>query len=290
MAAARYAGRLSVLFAGLSGLVGMGIFIFATPASAWFWQNSATLRQLQFPWRLLDLALLLLALASAWWAAILRPNWRTWLLGAALALMYLNAVPYLYPARLDALPRRPTLADASRIQKEQGVVGLTAWGEYSSAAVDEVGRPALPAPTVARRFRREGAATRLCRATRRRRRRPGSYLGPLHAGAGDGDARRATSPAGKPRLTGIRCPHGLTNRAASRLACPQAATRWPRWARTPVRWLADALSFLALGTAGWLSLRPGAFRAGVAPSNSAVPGPVLLVLIALLVLKWPSST
>ena len=142
MAAARTPAALS-LFAGLSGLVGMGIFIFATPASAWFWQNSATLRQLQFPWRLLDLALLLLALASAWWAAILRPNWRTWLLGTALALMYLNAVPYLYPARLDALPRQPTLADASRIQKEQGVVGLTAWGEYSSAAVDEW--PAGPA-------------------------------------------------------------------------------------------------------------------------------------------------
>ena len=54
---------------------------------------------------------------------------------------------------------------------------------------------------------------------------------------------------------------------------PQAGTRPVRWARTPVRWLADALSFLALGTAGWLSLRPRRVQeAGVAPSNSAVPG------------------
>ena len=281
------AGSLS-LFAGLSGLVGMGIFIFATPASAWFWQNSATLRQLQFPWRLLDLALLLLALASAWWAAILRPNWRTWLLGTALALMYLNAVPYLYPARLDALPRQPTLADASRIQKEQGVVGLTAWGEYSSAAVEEW--PAGPAFAGADRGAPLQEKVQLPDSAELR-----GADGSVLAATWDLSTREPATvtlavhdfPGWKAEIDGDPVPTRPDEQGRIQIGVPAGRhTLAVRWARTPVRWLADALSFLALGTAGWLSLRPRRVQeAGVAPSNSAVPGPVLLVLIALLVLK-----
>lgn len=279
-------------FTTLIGLAALGLFFFSTPASAWFWENSATLRQMQFPWRLLDLVLLLLALAAGWWAAILRPRWRSWLLGAALTFMFLNALPYLYPARLDSLPRRPTLADASRIQHEQGVVGLTAWGEYSSGAVKEW--PSGPAFAGA-----DQGAPLHKKALLPDSAELHSAGGGVLAATWELSARQPATvtlavhdfPGWRAEVDGETAPITPDEQGRIQISVPAGRhTLAVRWGRTPVRWLADTLSLLALAGMGWLSLRPRRRRALQATSafvlpNSAVPRPALLVLAGLLVLK-----
>src|SRR5690606_30846605 len=127
------------------GLLALLILFFATPPSTWFWANIAPLRQLQFPWRLLAAPALLLVLAAPWFwrdGAPLRPRRRPWLLALSLALIFLNGLPVLYPARMTALPVQPTLAAVTRVQQERGIIGLTAWGEYSSEQVQQFpGKP-----------------------------------------------------------------------------------------------------------------------------------------------------
>lgn len=121
-------------------LIGGGLLFLTTPASQWLWATVSPLQALQFPWRLLDIPTFFLALAAGWWGHWLGREtavWRTALLGIILTFMVANAVPYLAPPRIASLEKRPSMADASRVQQARAIYGLTAWGEYSSTAVRE---------------------------------------------------------------------------------------------------------------------------------------------------------
>jgi hypothetical protein len=274
--------RRAAALAALAGLVGLGVLLLTTPAAAWLWERSEQLRQIQFPWRLLDVPAFLLVLPVAWWAAALHPRWRAGLLAAVLALAFLNAAPYLYPARLAALPRQPTLADVTEVQQQAGIVGLTAWGEYSSAAVEAwPAGPAFPgadrgAPLHRKLIVPEGVAIR-------------SASGGLLAASWELflPAPRTvafavhTFPGWRAELDGLRLPISTGEKGAMQLRLPAGRHELAlSWARTPVRWLADGLSLLALLVVS-LSALVGARRRPA--NNAALPGNA----VPAVALLWP---
>ncbi|HSH01888.1 MAG TPA: 6-pyruvoyl-tetrahydropterin synthase-related protein, partial [Anaerolineae bacterium] len=122
-----------------SGLLALGSLFFATPASIWFWENLAPLRIIQFPWRTLDVS-------TFFWTVTLAgiplpatskksPFYHHLLLPTLITLFFLPAIPYLYPPLITDLPTSPSKQDASRLQNEFYVYGLTGWTEYSASQV-----------------------------------------------------------------------------------------------------------------------------------------------------------
>ncbi len=122
-----------------AGVLGLGATFLASPPSTFIWEWSAFVRNLQFPFRWLDVSALLLALATGYVAHCLgaQTGWRAVSLALALVALFIGALPYVYPPRWRTLPIRPTLADASQAQMQFGIYGLTSWGEYTPAAVSE---------------------------------------------------------------------------------------------------------------------------------------------------------
>ncbi len=272
--------------AALAGLAGLGVFLLTIPVSAPLWERSELLRQVQFPWRLLDVPTLLLALPVAWWAVALKAAWRPGLLATALTLAFLNAAPYLYPARLAALPPQPSLADVTAVQQRAGIVGLTAWGEYSSEAVAEW--PAGPAFSGADRgaplFKKllvpDGVAVRSAGGGLLSARwelhlpAPETVTLAVHYFPGwraEVDGARRLIVAGEQGRLQIRLPAGRHELVVT-------------WTRTPVRWLADGLSLLSLAVVA-ATLLASARRRPAAPAiipGRGQPGAVSWWLPALL--------
>lgn len=126
----------SVLPVTLALLALVALYLSTAPAQ-WVWEMVAPLRRLQFPWRLLDIATFGLAVATGSVAPALarRRRLRPALIGGSLAVLAVTALPYLYPPRLDALPAEPTLGDITAAEQAFGILGLTAWGEYTAATV-----------------------------------------------------------------------------------------------------------------------------------------------------------
>lgn len=122
-----------------AGFMGLGAVFMATPVSGWVWENVGLIRNLQFPWRWLDVGTFCLALTCGRLACELehRQWWHIGLLAGGLITFFAAAVPSLYPPRLEQLPKQPTLADATQAQQRYGIYGLTGWGEYTSSAVPD---------------------------------------------------------------------------------------------------------------------------------------------------------
>lgn len=284
--------RALAAFVALAGLLGLSVFFFTTPAATWFWEHVALLRQLQFPWRLLDLPVFLLALPVAWWATVLRDRWRPWLLGAAVALIFLNAAPYLYPARLLTLPRQPTLADATRAQQTYGIIGLTAWGEYSSDQIERwPGGPPFPgadrgAPLFEKLRLPQTVALRAAR---------GGLLNATWELSVPAPAAATVSvhyfPGWSAQIDGDQASIQTDERGRMHIDLPAGLHELSlAWTRTPARWLADGLSLLSLLVFGWLAVSGRAIGARRAPqdgpfevaSHGGAWWPVLLLAVLLL--------
>ncbi len=151
----RYSSRSPSLISAaqltaVAGLISGGTLFLATAWSVPVWQAVPPLRDLQFPWRLLDIPAFCLPLAAGFllyqpYAAygqapvanrpsLVKGSLRM-AVYALLLLAFANLLPYLYPPRIHTLPRRPTLADVTAVQQQYGIYGLTAWGEYSTPAL-----------------------------------------------------------------------------------------------------------------------------------------------------------
>lgn len=117
-----------------------GLFI-TTSASNFVWEIVPQLQGVQFPWRLLDIPVFWLAFGFGWLGAIIQQNinnsWRGAGVVLLLGVMLANATAFLSPPRTGLLPKRPLIADATAVQQQVAIYGLTAWGEYSSSAVTE---------------------------------------------------------------------------------------------------------------------------------------------------------
>ncbi|MEM7332599.1 MAG: glycosyltransferase family 39 protein, partial [Chloroflexota bacterium] len=126
-----------------------GLFL-TMAVSNFVWEAFTPLQGVQFPWRLLDIPVFWLAFGLGWLGSLLQFETHWWEYGAIfvlLAIMVGNATPFLSPPTTAVLEKRPLLSDASRVEQQFGIYGLTAWGEYSSSTVDSWPRLSKTVPT-----------------------------------------------------------------------------------------------------------------------------------------------
>lgn len=235
---------------------GGGLLFLTTATSAWVWEHVTPLQNFQFPWRLLDIPVLCLALLAAKGLTAVSPKWQFPLTAAATLLLFANALPYLYPPRLNNLPTQLTPADASQAQQQWSIWGLTAWGEYSTATVPEwPGSPPFPqadqGATLGQKLQPITGAT-LISST------PWQAEIALNLPQA-ANVRFYTHyfPGWQARLVPstqysvLSDGEGVAVEADEngRISIPMPAgehTLFVYWGRTPVRWLADGLSLVAL--------------------------------------------
>ena len=145
-------------------LWGMVLFLMMmnTSPSAWLWENLPLIAYTQFPWRLLGLASLLLALMTAisvWmlWTSI-TAGWRKWtLVILAMSSLLLYAIPWTYtlyysPFRLD------DIRDVHQFERKTGQLALSSYSEYLPVTTDE---RHLDPHRLTERFEQRGIIPRL---------------------------------------------------------------------------------------------------------------------------------
>jgi hypothetical protein len=256
----RGATAVPVAVAAVSGLMGLIVLIVAMPSASWLWMRLPPLQSLQFPWRLLDIPTFCLALASGFvlYAPFLQSRSR-WVAGrwavviAGLVLAFANVLPYLYPPRIHSLPAQLTLADATAVQQQFGIFGLTAWGEYSAASVRNwpLALPFADAdqmvPLYAKSLDTPEGVT--------------AVAGDPWRAIWQTDLSQAETmtlsvhdfPGWQARLDGEKLVMGVDGDGRIQLNIPSGSHRVElAFRRTPVRWLADGLTVAGLVVAGGL--------------------------------------
>ncbi|MFQ5398062.1 MAG: hypothetical protein ACE5E7_00535 [Anaerolineae bacterium] len=279
------------LLVSFSGLLGVAGLYMALSLSTPIWTHLLLLRNLQFPWRFLDIPAFFLPLACGYWAVanVTSPRRRTMLLRAAVLLFFMNGVPYLYPPRLHTLPQQSSLTDVTAIQQKHQIYGLTGWGEYSSSTVQEW----PPGPP----FAGADAGATLAAKLRRDDLPPGVVL----EAAGDPwradlqfNLPQAASitfeshyfPGWTARVNGRPVPITPDKQGRLRLTVPAGEHQVTvAWTRTPVRWLADGVTAVAilslLAALFWRGRGPVGGETAVSP-RAASTSSYLLQLIVLL--------
>jgi len=276
------------------GLLAVGAVFLATPLSSPLWENIALLRNLQFPWRCLDPGAFLLAVACGGSADRLRSRWQVTVVGAALLLFFANAVPYLYPPRWQSLPARPTLADATQVQVEWGIYGLTSWGEYASSTASL--RPTTPP------FPAADAGASLAEKLRRDTLPPGALLSatgtPWRA---DVQVRLPAPtamlfetfyfPGWAAQVDGVAAALGADPQGRLTLTVPAGEhVVSVYFGTTPIRVAADSISAIAAIAVALALLWPRRFRPPFQPGPAPMPAVRTMLtlsglLLALLLLK-----
>ena len=118
----------------------LALLFMNTPASAPLWEAVPLIAFTQFPWRLLGLASLLLALAAGigahLLAAFLPPGKiRAGAVGLLGALLLVYALPWTYRAYHDILPVED-MRDAQRFERAGGQLALSSYAEYLPRSAD----------------------------------------------------------------------------------------------------------------------------------------------------------
>lgn len=171
---------------GLIALATVALAFFMTPTSQLLWDAVPMAAFVQFPWRLLGLTSLGLALlAGASARLILRPEGLgtpgrlAWLSSAGLVLLVLAVVlpqfVLLYPTRRNHLIANPTIRDVLHYEYNEGALGTTGgeylpiWVDYlpdpspmlpayeGTVPMERLNRPSLPAGVEAELLRRSGS-------------------------------------------------------------------------------------------------------------------------------------
>ncbi len=119
----------------------VGILLFLnTSSSAWFWRNIPLIGFTQFPWRLLGLASLLLALMSGVGARLLSLSLsgrrvRLAAVSAVSVALMLYAMPWTYTMVLDDF-EASDIGDVQRFERESGQLALSSYAEYLPVSAD----------------------------------------------------------------------------------------------------------------------------------------------------------
>ena len=105
-----------------------------TPASATIWETLPLIGYTQFPWRLLGLASLALALMAgigAWLLLEILPArpWRTVAMACISALVLLGAIPWTYTAYHDVFAVND-IGDVQEFERDSGQLALSSYAEY----------------------------------------------------------------------------------------------------------------------------------------------------------------
>ncbi|RMG99915.1 MAG: hypothetical protein D6706_04805 [Chloroflexi bacterium] len=282
-------------FAVVSTIIGLGGLFLATSFSEWLWLHWSLLKNFQFPWRFLDLPTFFLSLSAGYVLSRTSKKiaFRSWLLPLAMLCFFANAIPYLYPARRLDLPKRPSLTDVTQVQQIFQHYGLTAWGEYSAATVRQwpAGPPFVGAdqhaPLSQKIILPEGVQLLAAK---------GDALAAVWRVTAE---RESTLTFWVHHFPGWQAvvderPYSIQPDNLGRMTMtipPGTHTIQLKWGRTPIRWVADSISLLALLLTAGAILQ---FRQTRDRQNSHIPATThyssvapftLLLLLGLLVLK-----
>ena len=142
-------------------VIGILIF-FNTSPSAWLWRNIPLIGFTQFPWRLLGLASLLLALMSGVGARLLSLSLgRRWIrlatVSAFTVALMLYAMPWTYTMFRDDF-EASDIGDVQRFERESGQLALSSYAEYVPVSAD-AGQ--LDATRLTERFKASDVIPRL---------------------------------------------------------------------------------------------------------------------------------
>ena len=127
--------RSIVLFCGFGML---GVIFMMLPISLEVWEQLPLLAFVQHPHRLLGPASFMLA-TLAGISVVVLPKWlRLWFSVVAIVLLFLAAVPLLYPRYHNNLPAFPSQLDMMAYEHTGGAIGTTSFGEYLPVWVQQV--------------------------------------------------------------------------------------------------------------------------------------------------------
>jgi hypothetical protein len=132
------AHRRAILAFALLGLVG-AIFMML-PISLGVWERLPIIAFVQQPHRLLSLAVLLLAFLVGASVASLPDRLRVGWIWGGVVLIFVTAVPLLYPQYYDPLPTDPDLTGMMAYEHRTGAIGTTSFGEYLPIWVQQMPR------------------------------------------------------------------------------------------------------------------------------------------------------
>lgn len=126
-----------IVFAVL-GLVGAVFMMLPASVSVWDWLPIIAF--VQQPHRLLGLTTLLLAILAGASVAALPERWGIGLIWIGAVLIFVTAIPLLYPRYYNPLPTDPTLTGMMTYEHISGTIGTTSFGEYLPIWVRQVPR------------------------------------------------------------------------------------------------------------------------------------------------------
>ncbi len=122
------------------GAMVLALTLMNTPHSVWLWKNLPLIAYTQFPWRLLGLASLLLALMTAisvWmlWTSI-TSSWRKWTFFIlAMAILMLYALSWTY-TRYEPPFRLNDIRDVHQFERKTEQLALSSYAEYLPITAD----------------------------------------------------------------------------------------------------------------------------------------------------------
>ena len=163
----RTPGRRVLLYFVLAGL---GLVFLMLPASTPIWEHVPWMAYLQFPWRLLGPANLMLAMCAAGGVTLLPARgpsparrWTKTALAAALAAILLLALPVLYPPMWPPDFGSTTLPAIIEWERRSLALGTTSTGDFVPVGAAQV--PMRPEPSLVESYARPGPVDRVNRAS-----------------------------------------------------------------------------------------------------------------------------
>ena len=143
------------------GALGLA-FLMLSPSAA-IWELIPAMPYLQFPWRLLGPANVMLAVCAASIAVLLpeRP-WRRFVLAGAVLVFLVTALPLLYPPPWPQDFGGTSPADIIRWERESQALGTTSTGDFLPTTVDMI--PSV-AESLIRSYEETGPVDKVNRAT-----------------------------------------------------------------------------------------------------------------------------
>ncbi len=142
---------------------GLGLSFLMTRPSTFVWERIPVMPYLQFPWRLLGPANLMVAICAAGSMALLPEGlWRRWAVTGGFVFVILTALPLLYPPPWPADFGGTTPADILEWEKDSQALGTTSTGDFLPVTVEVI---PPPMDTLVRSYRDDGPIDKVNRAT-----------------------------------------------------------------------------------------------------------------------------
>ncbi len=116
-----------MLFASIGFMVTLFMML---PISVWVWDRLPLIAFVQHPHRLLGVAAFLLATAAGAFISLIPTRWQLGGTVVSVSLIFIGAIPLLYPRYYDPLPAEATLSGMFDYEYQIGAIGTTSFGEY----------------------------------------------------------------------------------------------------------------------------------------------------------------